>query len=78
MIPYGRQDISQSDVDAVVQVLRSDFLTQGPMVPRVEQAVAARVGASYAVGTQHLCSLGELRSLLRCRGGFRRHRSAHL
>src|ERR1700732_2607380 len=48
MIPYGRHDISQSDVDAVVQVLRSDFLTQGPMVPRFEQAVAARVGATYA------------------------------
>jgi UDP-4-amino-4,6-dideoxy-N-acetyl-beta-L-altrosamine transaminase len=56
MIPYGRQDISQSDVDAVVQVLRSDFLTQGPMVPRFEQAVAARVGASYAVAVNSATS----------------------
>ena len=56
MIPYGRQDISQSDVDAVVQVLRSDFLTQGPMVPRFEQAVAARVGAAYAVAVNSATS----------------------
>jgi len=40
MIPYGRQDITQSDVDAVVSVLKSDYLTQGPMVPRFERAVA--------------------------------------
>ncbi|CBE68847.1 MAG: UDP-4-amino-4,6-dideoxy-N-acetyl-beta-L-altrosamine transaminase [Candidatus Methylomirabilis oxygeniifera] len=51
MIPYGRQDISQADIDAVVAVLRSDWLTQGPMVPRFEQAVAAKVGARYAVAT---------------------------
>jgi UDP-4-amino-4,6-dideoxy-N-acetyl-beta-L-altrosamine transaminase len=56
MIPYGRQDINQSDVDAVVQVLRSDFLTQGPMVPRFEQAVAARVGATYAVAVNSATS----------------------
>lgn len=49
MIPYGRQDIRASDIDAVVSVLRSDFLTQGPMVPRFEQAVATRVRASHAV-----------------------------
>ena len=40
MIPYGRQDITQADIDAVVEVLRSDFLTQGPAVPRFEPAVA--------------------------------------
>jgi UDP-4-amino-4,6-dideoxy-N-acetyl-beta-L-altrosamine transaminase len=56
MIPYGHQDISQSDVDAVVQVLRSNFLTQGPMVPRFEQAVAARVGATYAVAVNSATS----------------------
>jgi dTDP-4-amino-4,6-dideoxygalactose transaminase len=39
-IPYGRQDITQADIDAVVAVLQSDFLTQGLMVPRFEQAVA--------------------------------------
>ncbi|KAA0014605.1 UDP-4-amino-4,6-dideoxy-N-acetyl-beta-L-altrosamine transaminase [Billgrantia pellis] len=48
MIPYGRQDIQQADIDAVLQVLQSDFLTQGPIVPRFEQAVAAKVGARHA------------------------------
>ena len=49
MIPYGRQDISEADIDAVVSVLRSDFLTQGPTVPRFEQAVADYCGAQHAV-----------------------------
>ena len=40
MIPYGRQDISESDIEAVVEILRSDFLTQGPAVPAFEQAVS--------------------------------------
>ena len=39
MIPYGRQEIIQADIDAVVAVLRSDFLTQGPTVPAFENAV---------------------------------------
>jgi len=49
MIPYGRQDITQADIDAVVDVLKSDFLTQGPMVPRFEQCVADYCGASHAL-----------------------------
>ena len=53
MIPYGRQHITQADIDAVAGVLRSDFLTQGPMVPRFEQAIAARVGAKYAVAVSN-------------------------
>jgi len=48
-IPYGRQDISQEDIDKVVEVLRSDFLTQGPVVPEFESAVAEYCGAKYAV-----------------------------
>ena len=36
MIPYGRQDIQQADIDAILDVLRSDFLTQGPCVPAFE------------------------------------------
>lgn len=56
MIPYGRQDITETDIEAVVAVLRSDFLTQGPMVPRFEQAVAAKVGAQYAVATNSATS----------------------
>ena len=49
MIPYGRQDITQADIDAVVEVLRSDFLTQGPAVPMFEQTVASYCGAQHAV-----------------------------
>ena len=48
-IPYGRQNISQADIDAVVSVLRSDWLTQGPAIERFEQAVADYCGAKYAV-----------------------------
>ncbi|MCJ8317680.1 DegT/DnrJ/EryC1/StrS family aminotransferase, partial [Idiomarina sp.] len=49
MIPYGKQDIQQSDIDAVVEVLTSDFLTQGPKVPAFESAVADKVGAKHAL-----------------------------
>jgi dTDP-4-amino-4,6-dideoxygalactose transaminase len=49
MIPYGRQTISESDIEAVIEVLRSDFLTQGPAVPAFEDLVARRVGALYGV-----------------------------
>lgn len=56
MIPYGRQDITQADIDAVIEVLRSDFLTQGPAVPRFEKAVAAHVGAKYAVSVNSATS----------------------
>jgi dTDP-4-amino-4,6-dideoxygalactose transaminase len=56
MIPYGRQDISQADIDAVVEVLRSDFLTQGPIVPHFEQAVAEYCGAQYGVAVNSATS----------------------
>ena len=56
MIPYGRQDISPDDIDAVVSVLRSDWLTQGPLVPRFEQAVSAYVGAAYGVASNSATS----------------------
>jgi UDP-4-amino-4,6-dideoxy-N-acetyl-beta-L-altrosamine transaminase len=49
MIPYARQEITEADVDAVVAVLRSDFLTQGPVVPRFETNVAKMCGARHAV-----------------------------
>ncbi|WP_289117317.1 UDP-4-amino-4,6-dideoxy-N-acetyl-beta-L-altrosamine transaminase [uncultured Idiomarina sp.] len=49
MIPYGKQDIQQSDIDALVEVLTSDFLTQGPKVPAFEAAVAGKVGAEHAL-----------------------------
>ncbi len=56
MIPYGRQDITQTDIDAVVGVLQSDFLTQGPMVPRFEQRVAQHVGATHALAVNSATS----------------------
>ena len=49
MIPYGRQSVDDEDIQRVVEVLRSDWLTTGPMVEKFEQAVADFVGAKYAV-----------------------------
>lgn len=51
MIPYARQSISEEDIAAVVAVLRSEFLTQGPVIEQFEQAVSARCGARHAVAT---------------------------
>lgn len=48
-LPYGRQSISEEDIQAVVDVLRSDWLTTGPKVAEFEEALAAQVGAKYAV-----------------------------
>jgi UDP-4-amino-4,6-dideoxy-N-acetyl-beta-L-altrosamine transaminase len=49
MIQYGRQEITQADIDAVVDVLRSDFLTQGPQVPYFESKLSAYCGASHVL-----------------------------
>lgn len=56
MIPYGRQDISEQDIQAVVDVLRSEYLTQGPAVPAFESSVAAYCGARYAVAVSSATS----------------------
>jgi UDP-4-amino-4,6-dideoxy-N-acetyl-beta-L-altrosamine transaminase len=56
MIPYGRQEITQADLDAVMEVLRSDTLTQGPQVPAFEAKVARDVGAQYAVAVNSATS----------------------
>ncbi|OJA07264.1 UDP-4-amino-4,6-dideoxy-N-acetyl-beta-L-altrosamine transaminase [Halomonas sp. QHL1] len=56
MIPYGRQDIQSQDIEAVLEVLRSDFLTQGPVVPRFEQAVAEKTDARYALAVNSATS----------------------
>lgn len=56
MIPYGRQDISQQDIDAVVEVLQSDFLTQGPKVPSFEKSVMEACNAKYAVAVNSATS----------------------
>jgi UDP-4-amino-4,6-dideoxy-N-acetyl-beta-L-altrosamine transaminase len=53
MIPYGRQDISQDDIDAVSEALRSDWLTQGPAVPRFEAALGEICGAPHVVATSN-------------------------
>lgn len=55
-IPYGRQDINQADIDAVIEVLRSDFLTQGPVVPAFESAIAEYCKAQHAVAVNSATS----------------------
>ena len=49
MIPYGRQTISEDDIAAVVAALKSDFLTQGPLIETFERRFAETVGSRYAV-----------------------------
>ena len=56
MIPYGKQDINQADIDSVVNVLQSDFLTQGPQVPLFEKTVADYCGAEYGVAVNSATS----------------------
>lgn len=62
-IPYGKQHITQEDIDAVVEVLKSDYLTQGPNIGKFEEAFAEYVGAKYAVAVSngtaalHLCTM---------------------
>jgi UDP-4-amino-4,6-dideoxy-N-acetyl-beta-L-altrosamine transaminase len=55
-LPYGRQTITEGDIDAVVKVLCSPFLTQGPAVPAFEQAVAAKVSACHGVAVNSATS----------------------
>lgn len=55
-IPYGRQDINQDDINAVIEVLKSDFLTQGPAVPVFERAVSSHCGSEYAVAVNSATS----------------------
>lgn len=55
-IPYGRQDINQTDVDAVIDVLKSDFLTQGPKVPAFEQSIKDYCGVDYALAVNSATS----------------------
>ena len=56
MIPYGKQNINQKDIDSVLEVLKSDFLTQGPKVPLFERLVAEKVEADYAVAVNSATS----------------------
>ncbi|MEZ5670865.1 MAG: DegT/DnrJ/EryC1/StrS family aminotransferase [Thiotrichaceae bacterium] len=52
-IPYGHQQINQSDIDAVLEVLQSDWLTQGPTISCFERKVADYCGAQYAVAVSN-------------------------
>lgn len=56
MIPYGRQEITEEDIDAVVDVLKSDFLTQGPAVPMFEKTVAGFTHSKYAIAVNSATS----------------------
>ena len=56
MIPYGKQDINQADIDSVVSVLKSTFLTQGPQVPAFENALMMATGADYALAVNSATS----------------------
>ncbi len=62
-IPYGRQSINQEDIDAVIETLQSDFLTQGPKIAEFEKNFAEYIGSKYAVAVSngtaalHLCAL---------------------
>jgi len=56
MIPYGKQDINQDDIDAVLSVLNSDFLTQGPLVPKFEENIANLCNSQYAVAVNSATS----------------------
>jgi UDP-4-amino-4,6-dideoxy-N-acetyl-beta-L-altrosamine transaminase len=62
-IPYGRQNITQEDVDVVIETLKSDYLTQGPKIKEFEEAFASYVGSKYAVAVSngtaalHLCAM---------------------
>ena len=55
-IPYGKQNISEDDIQSVVDVLKSDWLTQGPVVPNFESAIADLVGCKYAVASNSATS----------------------
>lgn len=71
-IPYGRQSITQEDIDAVVEVMKSDFLTQGPAVAEFEKAFAQYVGSSYAVAVSNGTAALHLAALaLQVHGGSR-------
>ncbi len=56
IIPYGRQDINQADIEAVIAVLRSDFLTQGPAVPAFEKAIVDYCGVRHAIAVNSATS----------------------
>ena len=63
IIPYGKHNVTQDDINAVVEVLKSDYLTQGPKIQEFEKEFAKYVGSKYAVAVSngtaalHLCNI---------------------
>ncbi|EPG76181.1 UDP-4-keto-6-deoxy-N-acetylglucosamine 4-aminotransferase [Leptospira fainei serovar Hurstbridge str. BUT 6] len=53
MIPYGRQNITQADIDSVIQILKSDFITQGPTIDQFEKTVSEYCGSQYALAVSN-------------------------
>ena len=49
MIPYGKQNINQEDINSVIEVMNSDYLTQGPITPKFEKELSKYCGAKHAV-----------------------------
>ena len=49
MIPYGRQDINNDDIESLIKVLKSDYLTQGPKIPEFEEKISYFCGSSYSI-----------------------------
>ena len=58
MIPYGKQNITQVDIDAVIDVLKSDYLTQGPQVPLFENKIKGAVNSDFAIAVNSATSTG--------------------
>ena len=56
MIPYGHQQISEEDIDAVVKTLKSDWLTQGPNIKKFENAVCSKVCSEFAISSNSATS----------------------
>ena len=56
LIPYGKQDINQNDIDAVLKVLKSDFLTQGPQVPKFERKISSYCCSDFAIAVNSATS----------------------
>ena len=66
MLPYGKQDIVQTDINAVLDVLKSDFLTQGPKVPLFEKSVSDYCGAKYGIAVNSATSALHIACLALC------------
>ena len=84
VIPYGKQSISEEDIEAVCSVLRSDWLTQGPKVKEFEEALAERCGAGHCVtvsnGTLalHLACLLEVLEAKEPKGLYKKARKGEI